>query len=149
MMKVILLENIRSLGDKYDVKDVADGYARNFLFPNKLAEPATPGTLKRLSKLKAKLGKEETELKKHLKEMARRTNETTLEFNLKTDIAGSVFGSVTKEEILRALREHGLVTKERVEIVLAHPLKTLGEHEIEIDFKKGIKANLKIKIRPE
>jgi len=143
-MKIILLDDVRSLGKKFDVKEVADGYARNFLFPNKLAEPATPGAMKKLDALKAEHDKNETELLARLHEIADNITKTKIEFTLKTDKAGSVFGSVNKESILKALREHGMVRTERVEIDLKYPLKELGEYAVPIDLKKGVTAILKV-----
>ena len=148
-MKVILSEDVRSLGKKHDVKDVSDGYARNFLFPNKLAEPATPGALKKLAAMKAKTSKNEEELKKRLEEIARKINDTALEFKLKTDKDGSVFGSVTKEQILNAMRDAKLIRSERVEIKLDRPIKEIGEHKIAVDMKKEVGAELKVVVRPD
>lgn len=148
-MKIILLQDVRGVGIKHDVKDVADGYARNFLFPNKLAEPATPAALKKLEGLKAEMDKDEKELIKKLQEAARKINETALEFQLKTGEDGSVFGSITKEQILKAVRDAGFVTKERVDVELDQPIKKLGEHKVAVDLKKGIKAELKIIVRQE
>ena len=148
-MKIILCEDVRSLGKKFDMKEVNDGYARNFLFPNKLAEPATPGALKKLNSLKAEHDKDEAELLNRLHEIARKINSTKIEFFVKTDKSGATFGSVNKESILKALREHELVTKERVDIDLKYPLKELGEYTVPIDLKKGITAILKVLVSTE
>jgi large subunit ribosomal protein L9 len=148
-MKIILLEDVRSLGKKFDVKEVSDGYARNFLFPNKLAEPATPGALKKLDALKAEHDKNETELLGRLREVAKKINETKIEFTMKVDKSGAVFGSVNKESILKALREQKLVTTERVEMDLKYPLKELGEYTVPLDLKKGVTAVLKVTIAAE
>jgi large subunit ribosomal protein L9 len=94
-----------------------------------------------------KTEKEDKERIKHLTELARKIQESYLEFSLRTGEKGSVFGSVNKEMILRAMREHKWLTKERVDILLEHPLKTLGEHTIPVDLKKGITARLKIMVR--
>ena len=148
-MKVILIQDVRGVGKKNDVKEVSDGYARNFLFQNNLAKAATPVNIKQLENLKSKFDKEEVELKKHLEELARKMKDISLEFTLKTDEAGSVFGSVTKEMILKSLRENHIVSTERVDITLDHPLKIFGEHKIAVDLKKGVVAELKIKLRPQ
>ena len=147
-MKVILLQDVRSIGRKNEIKEVSDGYARNFLFKNSLAKPAKPTSVKQLENLKSKLDAEEAEFKKHLGEVAKKMKEVSLEFTLKTDDAGSVFGSITKEMILKSLREHHLVGKERVDIALDHPLKVFGEHKIPVDLKKGITAEIKIILVP-
>lgn len=148
-MKVILLEDVRGVGKRFEVKDVSDGYARNFLFPNKLAKAATPSSLKELETLKSKLDREELEFRKRIETLARKIGEISLEFYLKTDKTGSVFGSVSKEMVLKALREHDIVSKERVEIILDRPLKEFAEHKIRVNLKKGIETELKIIVRPQ
>ena len=148
-MKVIFLEEVQNVAKKFDVKDVMDGYARNFLLPNKLAEPATAGAMKKLEALKAEHNKNETELLKRLHEIAAKINTTKIEFLVKTDKSGAVFGSINKEAVLKALREHELVTTERVDIDLKYPLKELGEYTVPIDLKKGVEAKLKVIIAKE
>jgi len=148
-MKVILSQDVKGTGKKYDIKEVADGYARNFLLPNKLAEIATPSSLKELEIRKSETDKNKQEFKKRVEELLRQMNERALEFFLKTDEVGSVFGSVNKDAILKALRDAGLVTKERVEIELAHPLKEFGEHKIGIRFRNGMSGEIKVTIQPQ
>jgi large subunit ribosomal protein L9 len=148
-MKIIFLDDVRNVAKKFDVKDVSDGYARNFLFPNKLAEPATPGAMKKLDALKAEHDKNEADLLARLHEVAKKINGTKVEFFVKTDKSGAVFGSVTKESILKALREHELVRTERIDIDLKYPLKELGEYAVPVDLKKGVAATLKVVIAKE
>ena len=145
-MKVILLKDVRAIGKKWDTKDVSNGYARNFLFLNGLAEPATGSTLKKLEERRAMTERESVELSKRLHDIARHIEETTLTFELAVAKDGSVFGSVNKEGILKALRDHKLVRTERVEIALDRPIKTHGEHVVEADLKNGIAAKLKIRV---
>ena len=145
-MKVILLEQIKGLGDKYDVKEVNGGYARNFLLPKKLVKIATPQALAELAGLKSRLEEERGELKKHLTEIARRISERSLKFPLRVDEKGHPFGSVTKEMIMGGLRDVGFVAKERVGIKLDHPLKEVGDHIVEVDLKLGITTKLKVSI---
>lgn len=148
-MKVILLQDIRNIGKKKEIRDVSDGYARNFLFPNAMAKPATGTNMKEQEKEKAHLEKEDEAAKKHLVEISRLLNDRYIEFPLKTGEHGEVFGSITKETILKALRDTGWLGKERVEIKLDRPLKKLGEHVVGVDFKKGINAKLKVVLRPQ
>ena len=145
-MKVILLEDVRRIGKKNDVKEVSDGYARNFLFPNNLAEPATATSLKKLATAKAEHEKEDHALIMRLTEIARKINDTKLEFALAADKSGALFGAVNKESILKALREHDLITKERIDIDLKYPLKEIGGHKVTVDLKKGVTATLTIVI---
>ena len=148
-MKIILLEDVKNLGKRAEVKEVSDGYARNFLFPHALAKPATASNLKELEQTKVRSEKEDEALKKRLAEIARIIEDRHLEFSMKTGETGVVFGSVTKEMILKGLRGVGWLGKERVEITLDHPLKTLGDHTVEVDLKKGIRAKLKVVLLPQ
>lgn len=148
-MKVILLQDVLGKGKKYEVREVPDGYARNFLFPKKIAEPATSVSLKNIDEQKARAIAEEAETKKRLEEIAHTLNERRFEFPVKTDASGKVYGSVTKEMILRALREHAFVTKERVDIVIDRALKTLGDHRIEAVLPKGVRATFIASLVPE
>jgi large subunit ribosomal protein L9 len=148
-MKVILLRDLRGVGKKYDVKDVAEGHARNFLVARGLAEPATPENLIKIQKIKRRRAEGDAALMKRLEEIRGILSRSTLTFPVKTDKTGSVFGSVTKEMILKAFREHGWVRTERVEILLPHPLKMLGEHRVTVDLKKGLAAQLRVVLREE
>ena len=148
-MRVIFLQDVRNVARRHDVRDVADGYARNFLFPNKLAEPATATALKKLEALKSEIGKNEKEFAERVEKIVGELKEKSLEFFLKTDAKGSVFGSINKDAVLQALRDSGLVTKERVEIKLERPIKELGEHKMPLRFKNGAEAELKIIVRPQ
>ncbi|HUC01806.1 MAG TPA: 50S ribosomal protein L9 [Candidatus Paceibacterota bacterium] len=143
-MKVIFLSDVRNVGKKYEIKEVSDGYARNFLLPNKFAEAATADAVKKVEFAKAAHEKEDKELMAHLEGIARRINETKIQFDIKTDKTGAVFGSVNKETILKALREHKLIGAERIDIDLKYPIKELGEHSVPIDLKKGVTAKLGI-----
>ncbi|MBM3257243.1 MAG: 50S ribosomal protein L9 [Candidatus Liptonbacteria bacterium] len=149
-MKVIFLKDVPGRGRKNDVKEVSDGYARNFLLPNNLAKLATSGALKNLEGLKLEREKEDQELLKHIAELKRILKERTLEFKVKADEAGSVFGSVNKDQVLSALREQKLLGKERAEVELEHPLKTLGEHRVKIRFPRGGEmVEVKVSIKSE
>lgn len=148
-MKVILLEDVRGVGKKFEVKEVSDGYARNFLFVNQLAEPATQSAIKALEVMRAEHDKEDKAMQEHLRELAKKIKETKIEFVLKADKSGAIFGSVNKESILKALREHKFVNAERVDIDLKYPIKTAGEHKVPLDFKKGITTVLTILVRTE
>jgi large subunit ribosomal protein L9 len=141
-MKVIFLNDVKNVAKKYDIKDVSDGYARNFLLPNKLAETATPAAIKKLDSMRAEHEKEDKEARAHLEALAKKINEIKIQFELKADKSGVVFGSVNKETILKAMREHKLIGAERIDIDLKYPIKELGEFSVPIDLKKGVTAKL-------
>lgn len=146
-MRVILNEDVRGLGKKREVKEVNDGYARNFLMPRRLAKPATASELGALEEEKARFAREDAELLKRLVLLKGRIEDKTLVFDLKAGGGGAAFGSVNKEMILKSLRENGLVAAERVRLKLDRPIKEPGEHEIEADLGKGVLAKLKVMIR--
>lgn len=148
-MKVILLQDVRNVGKKNEVKEVADGYARNFLLPRKLIEPATPAALARLEKLLSHNRKNQEEEGKRLLEIKQLAEGRTLEFRLRTDSRGSVFGSVSGEMILAALRDAKIVTTQRVSVTLDHPIKQLGEHEVMLHLRENLYAKLRIIVLPQ
>jgi large subunit ribosomal protein L9 len=141
-MKVIILEDIKGFAKKHDVKEAKAGYARNFLFPKNLAKPATEGALAELEKQKAEWEKKEEEAKAKLRETAKKLEGEEIIFELKTGEKNEVFGSVTKDDILKK------ISVKDAEVKLAKPIKSLGEHEVEVDLPKGIKAKVKITINP-
>lgn len=144
-MRVVLLADVKGLGKKNDVKNVSDGYGINFLFPQKLAKKADASAIGEVVTIQ----KNEKETEARLRELTKRISERNLEFTLKTDKTGAVFGSIGKEDILKALRDADLVTKDRVEIKIPKPIKELGTREVEVHFRKGITAKVKVTIQPQ
>jgi large subunit ribosomal protein L9 len=141
-MKVIFIQDVRGVARKYDIKDVSDGYARNFLFANKLAESATPAAIKKLETMRAEHDAADRELHAHLEALAQKIAATKIQFELKSDKSGGPFSSVNKETILKALREHKLIGAERIDIDLKYPIKEFGEYTVPLDLKKGVTAKL-------
>ncbi len=141
-MKIVLLKDVPKIGRKYDVKDVNDGYAINFLFPKKLAEPATPKLLAQVEKMKnsIRVGKEIQEdlLKKNLSAL----KDVTITIKKKTNENGSLFSGIKKEEIIEELRKQHVDLSEE-SIQLEKPIKELGEFEIPVEIK-GKKGKFKL-----
>jgi len=147
-VKVILLKDIKDLGKKNDVKDVNDGHARNFLIPKGFAKAATAETLKGHEKTMAIDAAHAEAHRKKLQELARSLEGREFTFYLKSDAKGSVFGSVTKEAILKTLRAEGGVSPERVYIVLDHPIREFGVTKVPVEFQRDIKATITVIVRP-
>lgn len=143
-MKVLLLKDIRGLGRKNDIKEVSDGYAANYLLPRKLATAATRTIAEKINLERAETEKRDAELTEKLKKDAAAVKNLLLEFNLKTGENSSVFGSVAAPQIETALSERGF---SGVKVVLNKPLKTLGEQTVELDFGKGIRGKIAVRIR--
>lgn len=145
-MKVILLQDVRGIGRKFEVRNVSDGYARNMLIPQKLAMPATKDALAKLEAQKKKLAAEHEMLVAMLKMEAKQIQEKTFYFTVKTGEHDSVFGSVSKKDIEEKLKEEKIV---HAKPELEKSIKTLGTHPVTIDFGEGIKAEVNIQVEPE
>lgn len=151
-MKMILLQDIKGLGKKFDVKEVKDGYARNFLAPKGLAKIADEKSLKELELQKTSQGIKEKEIREKLEKLAKAISEKELRFKVKTGEKGEVFGSVNKEMILAEIGKNHLLAEElmeNIEAELAKPFKTLGRHEVIVDLGKRIKVRAPVIIEPE
>lgn len=143
-MKVILLTDVKGLGKKFDVKTVKDGYARNFLIPRGLAKLADKKSLEEMAFKKAVWEKEDRELKTGLETLAQNLTHHTFRFVLKTGPKDTVFGSVTRDEIKKAVSAAIPADYKNVEVELERPIKTLGEHQVELDLGKGVKTKVKV-----
>jgi large subunit ribosomal protein L9 len=148
-MKVILSQDIPKLGKKFEIKEVSDGYARNMLFPKKLATPADQESVKKINSTLELIKKEEEAFLDRLKKISENLKTTPLIFKLKSDKKDHPFGSVSKEQILKSLESHQFLDKNKIDINLNRPIKTFGKHEIEVHFKKGVSVKLKIKVEKE
>ncbi|MBI5306617.1 50S ribosomal protein L9 [Candidatus Wolfebacteria bacterium] len=149
-MKIILLEDIKKLGKKFDVKDVSDGYARNFLIPKKMAKIATDSEVKNLEIKKSANEKKEQEIKQKLDSAAKNLANKEFIFKVKSGNKGEIFEPVGKEAIKNKILEDFSELKKygNLEINLSKSIKILGEHSIEINFGKGIKGKIKIRLEP-
>lgn len=148
-MRVIFLQTVKGKGQKNQTKDVSDGYARNFLIPKKLAVAATPEAIKKLETAQASAVAEDQAEMERVERMIKELESKKLEFTLKSDDKGSVFGAVSAEMIKKALHERGLAAKDQVEVLLEHHLKEFGEHAVELRFHKGVTGSVTVVIRPQ
>lgn len=142
-MKVILLKDIPKLGKAFDVKEVAAGYARNFLFPEGLAELANESALKQLEERRAaaaKLAEAELGL---AQELAAQLDGQEIEISAKAGEAGKLYGSITPVKIASALKTRGFNVQKN-QIKLGEPIKTEGEHEVTLEFEHGLEAKIKL-----
>lgn len=130
-MKVILLDYVYKHGVAGEVIDVADGFARNFLFPKRLAVKATPGELKRAARLREQSVARRAALEEQLNELGRQINGVELVFGRRAASTGKLFGSVTTAEIADALLEQTGVDINRRRIS-QQPLREVGTHEVPV-----------------
>ncbi len=137
-MKVILLNDVPRVGQKYDVKEVSNGYGRNFLFAKGLAKIATEKAIKSISVLKIKHEEEKKLRDDLLMKNIEDFNGVIVTMKEKANDKGHLFAGVHKEEILPALKEQTNIAVDAEHIALEHPIKELGEHKIEVKVGKKI-----------
>ncbi|HHV17355.1 MAG TPA: 50S ribosomal protein L9 [Thermoanaerobacterales bacterium] len=145
-MKVILLEDVKKLGKKGDLVDVADGYARNYLLPRNLAQEATAGGIKQIKQQKAALEKRKKKEKELAQEIAEKLSKTSVTLKVKAGDQGKLFGSVTSKDISEALKEQQQIQVDRRKIELTEPIKSLGSYEVDIKLAPEVEAKLTVKI---
>lgn len=146
-MKIILLKDIPKIGKKYDIKDLSDGYVRNFLLPKKLAEEATPNRIAKIEGMRAEQEKEIRAKIESFKRQAKQMAGFKLEFVLKTD-GKSVFGAINGKDIKDKLKEKGISINED-QIKMEKHLKEMGEYIVKIKFSPEVEAELKIVLKSE
>ena len=147
-MRVILKREVAGLGRPGDVKDVADGYAQNFLLPRGLAIEATAGEMKVLARARDAKRAKQDRAHADAEELAKRLAETTLVFRLKAGDQGKTFGSVTSKDIAEALQREQKVDVDKTKVHLPEPLKALGVHQVEIRLLTDVRANVTVAIEP-
>ena len=147
-MRVMLLQDIDKLGKKYDVKEVADGYARNLLIPKGLVKPATEEALawsKTQKEIETKKAEEEL---KEIQERATAIDGQEIVISVKIGENSQLFESITSQRISERLKEVGFDIK-KTQIVLIEPIKELGEFPVKIKFEHNLEAEIKLIITEE
>ncbi|MCC3144702.1 50S ribosomal protein L9 [Halanaerobium sp. Z-7514] len=144
-MKVVLTEDVKKLGSQGDVVDVADGYARNYLFPRGLAVEATKGKVKEIKEKEAKKARIKREKKEEAKKLKEKLEAEKFVLKVKAGESGRLFGSVNTKDIAETAAEKGYdIDKRKIE--LSDSIKTLGMHKVEIKLYDDISAELNIKV---
>lgn len=147
-MQIILQEDVEKLGTRGQVVNVAEGYARNFLLPRKLALEASAGNMKRLEKMRATFAKKEATEKGDAQKLAELLAGVSLELTRKAGENDQLFGSVTSADISEALAAKGFNVEKR-KIALADPIKVVGEFEIPVKLHREIAATVKLSVKKE
>lgn len=146
-MKVILIEDVKSLGKKGQLVDVNDGYARNFILAKKLGVEATP---KNMNDLKLKKANEEKVAKEMYEEavaFAERISRMEVNVSIKAGEGGKIFGSVSSKEIAQAAQEQLGVELDKKKMQLPSPIKTIGTQMVPIKLHPKVTAQLKVNVR--
>jgi large subunit ribosomal protein L9 len=146
-MKVILTEEIRGLGERGEIVTVKDGYGRNYLLPKNLAREATAGNLKAIEHERKKWALMAQQEKDVAQKAANAVKGVKIQIQKRVGEHGQLFGSVTANEIADALDARGIeVDKRRIE--LAHPIKNLGVHDVEVRLHRDVTAHIQVEVVP-
>ena len=148
-MEVILLEDVEKVGLRGDVVDVARGYARNFLLPRKLAEPASPARVAELEKVASLRARQEAGTFDQARELADRIEKTELRFDVKAGPTGSLFGSVTATDVADELWKVAKIRVDRRKIDLSDPIKKVGRYEVPVELFTDVTATVTTLVVPE
>lgn len=135
-MKVILLQDVRNVGKKDEVKEVKDGYGRNFLIKNGLAVAFNKDTSHQLDLRQEEKARIDEETRQKAEEVAKTLEDLTLEFTLNTGKGGTTFGQISTKQIVQALAAKGIAVDKR-KIMLAAPVDSLGTTNVKVDLYKG------------
>jgi large subunit ribosomal protein L9 len=147
-MKIILLDDVPKLGRRGEVRDVSDGYARNFLLPQRLALLASPGNLKNLENIRAGQASRAARLRADAEAQARAIEALTCTETRQASDEGRLFGSVGRADLAAFLARQG-VEVERRRIDLDEPIKALGEYTVPIRLHPEVTAQLKVVVGRE
>ena len=147
-MKVVLLKDVKNIGKRDEILNVSDGYARNFLFPQRLAAEATPGMLKEIEKKRAAQDAREADALAEAKARAAALKGKVIDLKIKCGSQGRLYGSVTTAEVAEALEEqHGFAADKR-KIDLGDPIKEVGDREISIRLYSGVSTTMILRVSP-
>lgn len=145
-MKVILLDNIKGVGKKDEVINASDGYARNFLFPKNLALEANKENMAKLQAKKDSKQHQKDLEKEDAYAIMKKLKDITITIAVKAGENGKIFGGVTAKEISENLKEQCKIEIDKKKILLAEPIKTLGNFQVEIKLYEGVTGKLKVQV---
>lgn len=147
-MKIILMDDVPALGRRGEVRDVSDGYARNYLLPHKLALHATTANLKNLEQIKARQDATAAKLTAQAQEQARAIEALHFTQARQASDEGRLFGSIGKADIAAFLSQHG-VEVERRRIALDEPIKSVGDFTVPVRLHADVTGQLKVSVTRE
>lgn len=147
-MKIILMEDVPALGRRGEVREVATGYARNYLLPKKLALPATPGNLQNLEHLKRQRDRAENKAREAAQAAADRIAALELAVATRASEDGRLFGSVSAQDVVEFLERQRIPVEKR-RVLLEDPIKALGEYQVPIRLHHDVTATLRVAVTRE
>jgi len=149
MPQAILLQDIETLGERGTVVDVSKGYLRNFLIPRKLAEPATRGSIAAAQRRQETADRAAAEATQRAEESAELLNRTVLTIAHQAGDDGRLFGSVTSQDIVDAIKDARGIALDRRKVHLDQPIRTTGTHMVAVEVHDGVMAEVKTIVTPQ
>ncbi len=143
-MKIVLTKNVPKLGIVGEVKEVSDGYARNFLFKQGLAEPATPENISKWSKKREKKLRQQGLDREFLTKLADKIKSLTAEFRVKANEQGHLYAALKADDVVKFLQDKGI--KVKANKVKMDAIRSLGDYQVVIQLSPEVETKLKIKV---
>jgi large subunit ribosomal protein L9 len=143
-VRVMLTKDVERVGKAGDIKEVADGYGRNYLLPRKLAVPARSGAEAEAKRLREATAKRETKDRVEAQALADEIGNKTVVVRLKVGAEDKAFGSVTNQDVAAALKAQHRVDIDRHKIDIKEPIKTLGEHQVPLRLHRDVTAQVNL-----
>lgn len=146
-MKIILLKDVKKVGKKGEVVDVADGYGRNYLIANKLGVLATNKSVEILGEQKEEAAISLEKQKEEANKLKETLSKIVLEFDVNSGSEGKVFGSVSSKQIVETLEKEQKIKLDKRKFVDSNPLTTLGYHDVKVELFKGIIGTVRVHLK--
>jgi large subunit ribosomal protein L9 len=148
-MQIILIQDVNNLGGANELVSVKNGYARNFLIPQKMAVEASPSNLKQLEERLKQIKKKEEKMLADINKVIASLQDGTVKIGAKTGTTGKIFGSVTNVQIAKAIREQKNLEIDRRKINILDEIKEIGTYKAKVDFGNGHETEISIEIVAE
>jgi len=145
-MKVILKQDVKKLGNKGAVVEVAEGYARNFLFPRGLAVEATSGSMKELAQIKAAEDRKKQQIEDEARQLAEKLSNQTFKIVTKAGEGGRLFGSITAKDIAETVEKQAKISIDKRKLEIDEPIKAMGVYNITAKLHPKVQATFKVQV---
>jgi len=147
-VKVILIQDVKTLGKKGEIKEVSDGYARNYLIPKGFAQEATATRLKENEDQKQRLERQKSKEENQARQIKEKLHGKTVSIKAKTGGGDKLFGAVTTREISEVIQQQFGVIVDKKKIEIGEPIKHLGKYSVHIKIYPGIHADMQVSVEP-
>ena len=148
-MRVVFLDDVDGVARAGEIKNVADGFARNFLLPRKLAAAATTSTMQQADKRARQIAKEQDKLDEAAQAVAGKISSAPIVIEAKVGDQGRLFGSVTASDIAEAVNAHAGSKVEHRQVALGTPIKEIGTYEVAVSLTRNVKAQVTVEVRSD